>query len=181
MSERVHRSTSDLLQTIDLLADLFPQCFFVYERRRLPLKVGIFQDLLNTGCFAGLEDDLKIALRRYTGNQQYQRKLKAGATRIDLNGEAAGTVSEDQAQGATKLIAWRARKAAQKVAQKAPETTIGEAEAGVPRRSTRRCSRPEGNERGRPMSNHHPIDYSDNPPAVTLGDGLQLSQRRNGE
>ena len=103
-------SDNDRLQIITLLGDLFPQAFFVYERRRLPLKVGIYEDLLSTGCFAGLEADLKTALRRYTGNQQYQRKLKAGATRIDLNGEAAGTVSEDQAQGAAKLIAWRARR-----------------------------------------------------------------------
>ena len=29
------------------------------------------------------------------------------------------------------------------------------------------------------MSNRHPVDNSNNPPAVTLGDGLQLNQRRN--
>jgi ProP effector len=121
MSERVHRPTSDLLQTIDLLADLFPQAFFVYERRRLPLRVGVFQDLLDTGLFTGLEADLKIALRRYTDSLGYQRNLRANATRIDLNGEPAGTVTADQAQWAEKKVAAiykRRAEALQRAAQK---------------------------------------------------------------
>ena len=71
-TERGYQSASDPLQTISLLADVWPQVFAVYERRRVPLKVGIFADLLAAG-FDGLEDDLKIALRRYTASLGYQR------------------------------------------------------------------------------------------------------------
>lgn len=119
-TERGLQSASDPLQTISLLADVWPQVFAIYERRRVPLKVGIFADLLAAG-FDGLEDDLEIALRRYNNSLGYQQKLKTGAVRIDLNGEPAGTVTADQAQWAEKRVAWfykRRAEALQKVAQK---------------------------------------------------------------
>ena len=127
------------MQTIELLADLFPQCFFVYERRRLPLRVGIFQDLLEyRPAFAGLEADLKSALRRYTASLGYQRNLRTEAVRIGLNGEPAGTVTADQAQWAEKKVAaiyarraGALQKAAQKPAPIEPAQPLGDLRAAA--------------------------------------------------
>ena len=114
-------SDNDPLRLITLLEDLFPRAFFVYERRRLPLRVGIFRDLLDTGLFTGHEPDLRSALRRYTASLGYQRNLRTGAVRVDLNGEPAGTVTADQAQWAEKKVAAiykRRAEALQRAAQK---------------------------------------------------------------
>ena len=38
-------SRQDVDATIELLCERFPRCFFMFERKRLPLKVGIFDDI----------------------------------------------------------------------------------------------------------------------------------------
>ena len=100
-------SASDPLQTIALLADLFPKCFFVYGRRRRPLRLGIDKDIADA---LGSDAGIKAALRLYVSNYEYRRKLKTGAPRIDLDGNAAGTVSAEEAQFAEKLVAKAARR-----------------------------------------------------------------------
>jgi ProP effector len=109
------------LQTIELLSDLFPLAFRVYAAARLPLKVGIFQDLLDTGLFTDHEPDLRSALRRYTGCSPYQRKLKVGASRFDLAGNAVGEVTEHQARGATAFLTYLAGRAAEKAKAAQPQ------------------------------------------------------------
>jgi len=54
---------------------------------------------------------LSSALACYVANKAYRRQLLAGAERIDLDGNVAGVVTEDEAQHAKGLlIARRAKK-----------------------------------------------------------------------
>ena len=67
--------------------------------KRRPLKVGIRDDILATGVEI-TPSALSNALRTYTVNRFYQQSLRAGASRIDLNGEPAGSVSVEDAKRA---------------------------------------------------------------------------------
>ena len=84
---------------IDLLIELFPKAFARHEARRRPLKIGIHNDLLRILDGAVTAAELSTALRCYTANKVYRGRLRAGATRIDLAGEPAGTVSPEHALG----------------------------------------------------------------------------------
>jgi ProP effector len=88
-----------------LLCNQFPKAFFMYEGRRRPLKIGIHRDL-DAALDASVDRKiLHAALRFYTRNVGYRRAQKAGAARIDLAGEAVGTVSEEDALSAQRAVA----------------------------------------------------------------------------
>jgi sRNA-binding protein len=63
---------------IELLAEQFPKCFAVYERRRRPLKIGIYGELLAALDGAVTKRELHAALGVYTSNPEYLRTLIAG-------------------------------------------------------------------------------------------------------
>jgi ProP effector len=90
---------------IAVLADLWPNCFAVFERRRRPLKLVIHRDVLVAakGAIGSLE--LANALRRYCGNPGYLRSCVEGAPRIDLDGAPAGRVTADEAAFAAERLA----------------------------------------------------------------------------
>ena len=93
-------------EVIAYLAERFPQCF-IADGEAKPLKIGIFQDLA-----AQLGEDPKLsktllhtALRQYTSSWRYLHGLKAGQTRVGLEGEACGELTEEHvehAKGALK-------------------------------------------------------------------------------
>jgi sRNA-binding protein len=89
------------------LAERFPHCFSAYDPRRRPLKVGIRSDVL-AAAPAFDPDELGAALRRYTGSTSYLAAMRAGASRVDLDGNASGTVTMEEAAFAQR----RARKSA---------------------------------------------------------------------
>jgi ProQ/FINO family len=60
--------------------------FKVLRHRRLPLKVGIFHDLKAALGGKVSPDQLSRALGTYCSAPDYQRHLKDGAARIDLDG-----------------------------------------------------------------------------------------------
>ena len=66
-------------------------------RARLPLKIGIHKDIPD-----GLIEPkvLRLAFRRYVNNPGYLNATRLGAARIDLNGEPAGTVDENDEKSA---------------------------------------------------------------------------------
>jgi ProP effector len=87
---------------IKLLSDQFPQTFNHRDPR--PLKIGIHADVLTALGDAVQARDLSFALRAYTSNVGYLRALSAGASRIDLHGKPAGTVTaEDEVVAKTRL------------------------------------------------------------------------------
>ena len=67
---------------------------------------------------------LRLAFRRYVNNPGYLNALRLGAARVDLNGEAAGTVDENGAKSAQARLngIWKVRKERRReeVAQAAP-------------------------------------------------------------
>jgi ProP effector len=75
--------------TIVALAEAFPSCFAMFQKRRKPLKLGIHNDVI--GALAGTitAKELSVAMRVYCGNRFYLKACIEGAPRIDLNGEAA--------------------------------------------------------------------------------------------
>jgi ProP effector len=104
----------------ELLVEMFPQCFAVYERRRRPLKVGIHLDILTVTD--GAPEELSNALRCYVSNDGYLRACQEGAPRIDLKGQPAGEVSATEAANATAVLAARRlRHTAQKAIEPLPK------------------------------------------------------------
>jgi ProP effector len=96
---------------VALLAERFPRCFD--ERNRRPLKIGINADVVVAMAGTMTARDVANALRFYIGSVLYQRALTAGAGRLDLDGNPAGTVTPlEEAAALTKQRAWAARKAA---------------------------------------------------------------------
>jgi sRNA-binding protein len=63
-----------------LLAETWPACFFVYERRRRPLALGIHHHILAVLDGALTPQELRRALRYHVGNTWYLRAIVAGAT-----------------------------------------------------------------------------------------------------
>ena len=81
----LNSSPSHPLQIISLLAERWPQCFTLNEKRRRPLKRGIYLEALAQLYGAVKPQDLAAALRAYTENHFYLQKLSnAGATRLVL-------------------------------------------------------------------------------------------------
>jgi ProP effector len=95
---------------VALLAKRFPRCF--NERKRRPLKIGINVDVVVAMAGTMTARDVADALRFYTGSILYQQALTAGAGRIDLDGNLAGTVTpEEEAAALDKKRSWAAREA----------------------------------------------------------------------
>jgi ProP effector len=92
------------------LAELYPNCF---RQPRQPLKIGIHNDIIvrQTELQPGL---IATALRTYTRSLGYLETLKAGAERIDLEGNPVGTVTAADEADAKRKIAKAARRAAAK-------------------------------------------------------------------
>jgi ProP effector len=71
-----------------LLAERWPKCFSVYQQRRRPLKIGIRDDIMLGLAGTMTPGELNSALRCYAANRHYQLVLRAGAVRVDLEGNA---------------------------------------------------------------------------------------------
>jgi ProP effector len=92
-------------EIIAYLAEKFPACFSI-EGAAKPLKIGIFQDLAEQ-----LTDDetvsktrLRQALRHYTSSWRYLKAIKLGAFRVDIHGEQAAEIDQEQADYAAKTL-----------------------------------------------------------------------------
>ena len=115
---------------IGLLAERFPQCFAVNETGRLPLKIGVREDIIAHDIIPPRQ--LRLALRAYCRNPVYLQSIRAGAKRIDLDGNLAGIISADEEQIARERLfeqgaaAKRAERAAEKAAKQRQR------EAGAP-------------------------------------------------
>lgn len=103
------------------LARSFPTIFTAprSKAQKRPLKIGIFQDLLARGVTDADGNPLpktriRRALEDYIRGYRYQKACAAGGTRIDLDGNPAGTVTQEQQKG----HAGRAEKIRQVMAQR---------------------------------------------------------------
>ncbi len=115
-------------EVIAFLAERFPQCFSAEGEAR-PLKIGIFQDLVERvqGEMSLSKTQLRSALRLYTSSWRYLYGIKAGAIRVDLDGNACGVLDEQHVEHARKqLEEAKARVQAQRDQQKAKKREAGE-------------------------------------------------------
>ncbi|WP_342324952.1 RNA chaperone ProQ [Kosakonia sp. BYX6] len=108
-------------EVIAFLAERFPHCFSAEGEAR-PLKIGIFQDLVERveGEMNLSKTQLRSALRLYTSSWRYLYGIKAGAARVDLDGNACGVLDEQHVEHARKqLEEAKARVQAQRAEQQA--------------------------------------------------------------
>ncbi|EMX2042579.1 TPA: RNA chaperone ProQ [Klebsiella pneumoniae] len=106
-------------EVIAFLAERFPQCFSAEGEAR-PLKIGIFQDLVERvgGEMNLSKTQLRAALRLYTSSWRYLYGVKAGAIRVDLDGNPCGELEEQHiAHARQQLEEAKARVQAQRAAQ----------------------------------------------------------------
>jgi sRNA-binding protein len=102
-------------ETIATLAQRFPATFFVFERRRRPLAIGIYDAIVaaNPDLDNG---EIKTGLAVYTGNLAYLRAcIKPGAMRIGLDGHEIEPVSAEHISRALERLAGVARKRANRL------------------------------------------------------------------
>jgi hypothetical protein len=89
------------IKTRKVLAKRFPKCFQGFGKPKLPLKIGIHEEI-----FAAAPElprrSVLYALADYVGGYSYLKAHIEGATRVDLNGEAAGVVTAEDEQYARK-------------------------------------------------------------------------------
>ncbi|BAE74590.1 ProP effector [Sodalis glossinidius str. 'morsitans'] len=121
-------------EVIAFLAELFPLCFTAEGEAR-PLKIGIFQDLVER--VQGEENisktQLRSALRLYTSSWRYLYGIKLGAQRVDLDGHPCGELEGQHVEHARKqLEEAKVRVQLQRAAQQAKKRENGE--AASPRR-----------------------------------------------
>jgi ProP effector len=112
---------------IELLATRWPLTFFVCEKRRRPLKIGIRQDIQAALGDAVTPDELSRALGSYCRNIGYLRACYEGRGRVDLNGNIVSHVTSEEAKhcaaslaGLPKRCAAKANKRLEEAAASAP-------------------------------------------------------------
>jgi ProP effector len=146
-------------EVIAFLAERFPHCFSAEGEAR-PLKIGIFQDLVARveGEMNLSKTQLRSALRLYTSSWRYLYGIKAGATRVDLDGNACGVLDEQHVEHARKqLEEAKARVQAQRAEQQAKKreaaAAAGQEDAPRRERKPRPAPRPkEGAEQRKPRA-----------------------------
>ncbi|EKT56278.1 RNA chaperone ProQ [Providencia sneebia] len=108
-------------EVIAFLAERFPRCF-IAEGEARPLKVGIFQDIVErlTEEDGISKTQLRSALRMYTSSWRYLYGVKEGAKRVDLDGNDCGELEAEHITHARQqLTEAKARVQAQRAEQKA--------------------------------------------------------------
>jgi ProP effector len=99
-----------VLVAIGRLQHSFPKAFPKRPAPRVPLKLGIVEDLNAQAVRLRLtEADIKAAVSTWCGVARYWAALKKDAPRIDLNGEPNGAVTAAEAAHAS-FLARRQRK-----------------------------------------------------------------------
>jgi sRNA-binding protein len=115
------KNNASVEATIALLARKFPAAIHVFERRRQPLEIGVFEKIIT--ALPELDSKLlKASLRSYCGNEAYLQALLAqGAMRIGLDGAPVAPVSPEDAASTVGRLAKRRAEQAAKAAAKATQ------------------------------------------------------------
>lgn len=113
---------------VELLKAYFPSCF--RETKEIqPLKIGIKQDLVKrlstlNDIVVGDKACMVNSLAYYVNSPGYHKSVVSGATRIDLDGNTAGTVTLEEANYSVERRKAKQQKKA--AAGTAPVTTATE-------------------------------------------------------
>ncbi|CAB3775903.1 ProQ/FinO family protein [Paraburkholderia fynbosensis] len=119
-----------VVKSIGRLQKRFPIAFPKNPAPKLPLKVGIFEDLVVHAKELSLsEAELRDAIKTWCRGSRYWKCLVEGAARVDLTGAPVGQVTAQEAAGAQRLQAHRAGKGAPKAAAAGASAVEGATEA----------------------------------------------------
>jgi ProP effector len=88
-----------------ILIDRFPQAFPAGPQRQKPLKIGIADDLAARLDGVLSRRQLGFALAAHCDSVSYLMNCTLGAERVDLDGNAAGTVTAAEAAYAARRLA----------------------------------------------------------------------------
>jgi len=129
------RIADPLLLAIARLQQHFPRAFPKKPANKVPLKIGIHQDLYaHTQTLRLDQTQIKAAIQAWCQGSRYWACLTLDAVRVDLNGEPAGAVTEADAKRARQLAGrqrWLARNA-KKAADANANATSTESESSTP-------------------------------------------------
>jgi len=103
--------------TIGKLQKRFPKAFPKNPSPKVPLKIGIFEDLLAHAAELALSEiELRAAIKIWCRGSRCWTSLVEGAVRVDLSDLGAGRVSREDGARALKLEESRLARAASKAA-----------------------------------------------------------------
>lgn len=108
MSEE-KKQTFDVRPVLDRLAHFHPQLF---GARFVPLKLGVFEDLVAAHPDAFTKQELKAALGVHARSTRYLEAVASGAKRHDLDGQAVGEVAPEHVHHAIMEVFRRRRQRA---------------------------------------------------------------------
>lgn len=110
-----------VVRTFGKLQKRFPIAFPKNPAPKVPLKIGIFEDVLAHAPELGLtEAELRDAIRTWCRGARYWACLTEGAQRVDLAGQPVGAVTEADARRSKQLLSGRSRPASAKGKAKGP-------------------------------------------------------------
>lgn len=90
--------------TIGRLQKLFPKAFPKNPAPKVPLKIGIHQELLARSQEIKMtEAELREAIKTWCRGSRYWACILEGSCRVDLDGNAAGSVTASEASQARAL------------------------------------------------------------------------------
>lgn len=104
-------------EAMNWLLESFPAAFFSQKKQIKPLKLGIYEDIMDFYeriTYPPIrKKSLREALNHYSSSKHYLSCQVAGAWRIDLFGQAFELVTEEQAAYAKAQIQGRLTRKAQ--------------------------------------------------------------------
>lgn len=119
-----------VIVAIGKLQRKFPRAFPKNPAPKVPLKVGIWDDLAREAQAVGLnEAELREAMSTWCRGNRYWSCLVEDAVRVDLQGNEAGRVTHDDAARARRLKARRPGKGAAQSAKGAQQQPKAEQQA----------------------------------------------------
>ncbi|MFY2104327.1 ProQ/FinO family protein [Achromobacter ruhlandii] len=101
-----------VLIAISRLQRQFPKAFPKKPAPKVPLKLGVLEDLVQHAKTLQLSpDEIKQAVKTWCDGRRYWDCMVESAARVDLNGEPAGAVTANEAQHAKRMASRRHAKA----------------------------------------------------------------------
>lgn len=123
-------ATDPVLIAISRLQRRFPKAFPKKPAPKVPLKVGVLEDLIQQAKALQLSaDEIKQAVKTWCDGRRYWNCMVEAAARVGLNGEPVGAVTANEARHAKRMASRRhAKVAADARADKAKPTADATAE-----------------------------------------------------
>lgn len=118
---------ADQQEIVAQLAKLYPQAFFVDPKQRKPLMIGIFKQLV--GVIPDISNKrLRNALGFYCYHFDYLKALQSESHRIDLKGEPAQEIAEDEKTNAEQKLKGSPTTKRKKTKKQTSDTNMAERE-----------------------------------------------------